>query len=102
MDVAFVLLVNQLSNTRFGAAMGIAMLVYSLWYSEEKETEYRIRRLEEEMAKRSGDEEEDFYIKSLYQPSTHLFSEFFLRKEWLFWFTLMMLILAGRGFIEMF
>lgn len=100
MNTVFIILVDHLSRTRLIASLGIAVLSCCLWAFEDREVIFRIRTLEEMMARRSGGEEEDFYIQSLYRPSKYIRVESFIRLEPLFWYVFMAALILLRFFIE--
>jgi hypothetical protein len=92
MNAAFVLLVDHLSSTRMVASASIAFFVAYFLLFEEREVVSSISILEETIAKRSGDEEEDFYIKSLYRPAKYKLPNI----EPLFWLVLIIGLIVLR------
>jgi hypothetical protein len=66
MTIAFVAISTHLSLVQSGAAVLVSIAITYTWSYELRLVSRQARNLADDLARKSGDEEEDFYIKSQY------------------------------------
>lgn len=101
--VGFVVLVNYLSIFQFEASGLVAFLIANLWFSERRIVSLQLTTLEQSLAQRSGDDWEDFYIKSRYETSSServLFGPWLYKLEPLLWLVLIIALASFRFWLE--
>lgn len=86
------ILVGTVSRIMWIASTCVGCLITLLWHYEYRGMNIQIRAMEETLAKRSGDESEDFYIKSQYLPPRSVLIYRFLNLEPLLWLFLTILL----------
>jgi hypothetical protein len=66
MTIAFVAISTHLSLVQFSATVLVSIAITYTWSYELRLVSRQARNLADDLARKSGDEEEDFYIKSQY------------------------------------
>ena len=98
-NAAFLIFMNHLSPYQIAGSALAAIVISLLWQSEFVLLTAQIDNIEEAMAKRSGDEWEDIYIKLRYLPSGYSLLRRLISREPLLWLSITIVIILLRIFL---
>ncbi len=98
-NAAFLIFMNHLSFIQLAGSALAAILISLLWHYEMKAMNIDLRNIEEKLAKRSGDEWEDTYIKLRYDPPGYKLQKTYLRLEPFLWLLVIGTLIVLRIFI---
>ena len=96
--IAFLVLIDSLLRNRLIIVLYAAIFFTTFWFLEQRTLSLQLRGLEETLARHTGGEWEDFYIKSTYFTSEQKLWSRLFRLEPVMWLLLIFTVTFMRFF----